>query len=43
MMQGLAETEDRLQELVALLPGVGSKLGKMKADLLCALLRDTNV
>ena len=42
-MQGLAETEDRLQELVALLPEVGSKLGKMKADLLCALLRDTHV
>lgn len=37
----LAEFEERLGELAALLPELSSKLAKMKVDLVCALLQDT--
>jgi len=41
MWQDLAEFEERLGELAALLPELSSKLAKMKVDLVCALLQDT--
>lgn len=42
-MQGVREVEEKVAELAALVPDLQNKLGTMKADIMIALLEDTEV